>query len=217
MARVRAVADDEKLSKRHSILDATFRLFMDNTNELPSMSAIAKASGLAKGTLYLYFRAKEEIFLALLEESFGRMLDGVQGVLAVRQESTAGFIGAFLGGYLGVLRGEPSFLRLASMTNSVLEQNLDPEIAVKFKKQLAVRLQDIGSMVETSLPHLGKGEGAKLLLHVYAITIGLWQVLDCSKKIRSMLDDEIFSVLLADYFEELPIVLGQTLKGKLAG
>jgi AcrR family transcriptional regulator len=62
----------------HRFQDLTFAAF--------TMAALAREAGLAKGTLYLYFRTKEELFLALLENGFGawfdsmdRRLDNAQG------------------------------------------------------------------------------------------------------------------------------------------
>lgn len=72
--RLRAIDDNEKALKRQSILDAAARIFAKDLNNLPSVISIAKASGLAKGTVYLYFKTKEEIFLALLSEQYETLL-----------------------------------------------------------------------------------------------------------------------------------------------
>ncbi len=214
--RQRAIAEDEKLAKRQSILDAAQQLYLQNSRELPSVSRIAEASGLAKGTVYLYFRTKEEIFLALLDEQFHVLLQRVLNLFDAPQTSTGALIDAFLDTYIGFLREEPSFLRLAAMTNSVIEQNLDASIALDFKSRLIDKLLEIGQQLEFRAPQLHKGEGATTLLRVYGLTIGLWQMLDWPDNVKPLLEqNEKFKVLRPDFFAELPVALGQYLGGAL--
>ena len=100
--RQRAIAEDEKLAKRRSILDAALALYLENSRELPSVSRIAEASGLAKGTVYLYFRTKEEIFLALLD--LFRALTRDPAEATPRQRFMGGLL---LGAWIAVLPGKP--------------------------------------------------------------------------------------------------------------
>lgn len=214
--RQRAIAEDEKLAKRQSILDAAQKLYLQNSRELPSVSRIAEASGLAKGTVYLYFRTKEEIFLALLDEQFHSLLQSIMTLFDAPQTSTGALIDTFLETYVAFVRDEPGFLRLAAMANSVIEQNLDATIALDFKSRLIDKLLEIGQQLEFRAPQLRKGEGATVLLRVYALTIGLWQMLDWPDNVKPLLDQyEKFKVLRPDFFEELPVALGQYLGGAL--
>ena len=65
MAR-HATAIEDKQARRAAILRAATGLFVAGDGTLPSAAEIAAAAGLAKGTVYLYFRTKEEIFASLL-------------------------------------------------------------------------------------------------------------------------------------------------------
>jgi AcrR family transcriptional regulator len=60
----RAVSDEQKLERRAAILDATFALFAGSSSEAVAMADVAKKVGLAKGTISLYFRTRDESFLA---------------------------------------------------------------------------------------------------------------------------------------------------------
>src|SRR5918998_3245726 len=64
----RARQTDEKLERRRQILAAAEALFAEGTGELPSVQAIADRSGVAKGTVYLYFATVEDVFIALVGE-----------------------------------------------------------------------------------------------------------------------------------------------------
>lgn len=214
--RQRAIAEDEKLAKRQSILDAAMRLYLENSRELPSVSRIAETSGLAKGTVYLYFRTKEEIFLALLDDKFHALLQQIRALFDQPQSSTGALIDAFLTTYVEFLQTEPAFLRLAAMANSVIEQNLDANIALDFKSRLIDKLLEIGAQLELRAPQLNRGEGSSVLLRVYGLTIGLWQMLDWPDNVKPLLDQhDKFKLLRPDFFAELPVALGQYLGGAL--
>ncbi|WP_297924663.1 TetR/AcrR family transcriptional regulator [uncultured Agitococcus sp.] len=72
MAR-NAMTDADKLLRRADFINAAHQLFREQ-KILPSVADIAKSAGLAKGTVYLYFKTKEEIFIALLEDDFAKLL-----------------------------------------------------------------------------------------------------------------------------------------------
>ncbi|AZO95878.1 TetR/AcrR family transcriptional regulator [Halocella sp. SP3-1] len=56
------------------ITDAALRLFADRGYAETSMSSIAEEAGVSKGTLYLYFSSKEEMFREMIETGFEVML-----------------------------------------------------------------------------------------------------------------------------------------------
>ncbi|PZD95940.1 TetR family transcriptional regulator [Paenibacillus sambharensis] len=61
--------------KLEVILDAAFRLFGSSGFYETKMSEIADEAGIAKGTLYLYFTSKEELFTAVTKRDFDRFLE----------------------------------------------------------------------------------------------------------------------------------------------
>ena len=59
----RAYSDDAKQQREENIIEAAATLLMEKGYHAINMAEIARATGLAKGTLYLYFKTKEELFL----------------------------------------------------------------------------------------------------------------------------------------------------------
>lgn len=59
---------DEDSSKRRQILDGARRLFLDLGFDGASMGEIARAAGVSKGTLYVYFADKNRLFEAIVEQ-----------------------------------------------------------------------------------------------------------------------------------------------------
>lgn len=64
------------------ILDAALELFRQHGYRRTSMEDIAHAANVAKGTLYIYFKSKDELFEALARRLAGEVSHGVRDVLA---------------------------------------------------------------------------------------------------------------------------------------
>lgn len=60
--------EQKKKATRAAILNAAINLFGERGYERTSVSALAKAAGIGKGTIYSYFSSKNEILLAFCEE-----------------------------------------------------------------------------------------------------------------------------------------------------
>src|SRR3569623_953454 len=59
---------EENSSKRRQILDGARKVFMDLGFDGASMNEIARAAGVSKGTLYVYFTDKSRLFEAIVED-----------------------------------------------------------------------------------------------------------------------------------------------------
>jgi AcrR family transcriptional regulator len=59
---------DDDSSKRRQILDGARKVFMDLGFDGASMGEIARAAGVSKGTLYVYFADKNRLFEAIVEQ-----------------------------------------------------------------------------------------------------------------------------------------------------
>ena len=68
----RARSEEQKTLRRNAVLKVAELYFLEVGYEAFSMSHLAKRAGVAKGTLYLYFETREEIFLTLYEQSLIR-------------------------------------------------------------------------------------------------------------------------------------------------
>ncbi len=54
-------------AKRQQIIDGARRMFLAQGFDAASMNEIARQAGVSKGTLYVYFKSKEELFEAIVE------------------------------------------------------------------------------------------------------------------------------------------------------
>jgi AcrR family transcriptional regulator len=68
--------------KSREILDAATALFAANPFHEVKLDAVAATAGVGKGTLYLYWRSKEELYLAVIRRGFANVLDRIRRELA---------------------------------------------------------------------------------------------------------------------------------------
>ncbi|HEY8697249.1 MAG TPA: TetR/AcrR family transcriptional regulator [Rhizomicrobium sp.] len=66
-----------KDARPQEILDAALSLFAEKGFAATRMDDIASRAGVTKGTIYLYFQSKEEVFKSLVRESIGTTLSSV--------------------------------------------------------------------------------------------------------------------------------------------
>ncbi|MDQ0208745.1 TetR/AcrR family transcriptional regulator [Alkalicoccobacillus murimartini] len=64
-----------KKEKYHQILDAAVKVFAENGYHKSQVSKIAKVAGVADGTIYLYFKNKDDILISLFQEKLGELVE----------------------------------------------------------------------------------------------------------------------------------------------
>ncbi len=203
--RRRARNDEAKQSRRSAILATAWQLFQGMPYSAIAMAEVAERAGLAKGTLYLYFKTKEELFLALQEQQLADWFDEVDRALAAdRADWTSGDVVSLL---CGTLERRPGVARLLAILSPTLEQNIPFAEALRFKRQLAERLAGTGSLLERRLPFLAAG------LRCQALVVGLQHLADPAPVMRQVLAEP--GMALFDI--ELKRELNATLRALLLG
>jgi TetR/AcrR family fatty acid metabolism transcriptional regulator len=71
--------------KYKQIIDAAVIIIAENGYHQAQVSKIAKQAGVADGTIYLYFKNKEDILISLFEEKMGIFIDKIKEVIAGKQ------------------------------------------------------------------------------------------------------------------------------------
>ena len=71
--------------KRSQIIEGARRVFIDKGFEAASMNDITREAGVSKGTIYVYFANKEELFEALIEEERGTIFKNMYDMLDTRR------------------------------------------------------------------------------------------------------------------------------------
>lgn len=207
-ARARNPAD--KLARRESILAIAEGVLSRRQYGSLTMAEVADACGLAKGTLYLYFASKEELFLATLEREFARWFDDLGRELLRRAPVSAR---EFADAVARSLATRGTLADLLPLLHTVLEHNLAADTALRFKRMLRDKVVTGGALVEQVLPGLREGDGVRLLLRTHALVVGLRQLSDPPPDIQAVLALDELSALRVEFERELADALAAMAAG----
>lgn len=130
------------------------------------MSQVAREAKLAKGTLYLYFETKEELFLALLAEHLRVWFAACGQRLDEARPQTAHELCDVL---IESVRGQEALVRLLLLLNTVLRRQAGPGGEQHFRSELK---RGLGELL-AKLP-LAPKVGMRVFSQLYALTVG-WQ------------------------------------------
>ena len=77
LERVKAAPAEDEGAKRRQIIDGARAIFLAQGFDAASMNDIARAAGVSKGTLYVYFKHKEELFEAIVQQECDAQAEGI--------------------------------------------------------------------------------------------------------------------------------------------
>ncbi|TCV73445.1 TetR family transcriptional regulator [Neorhizobium sp. R1-B] len=83
-------AAGEDPAKREQIIDGASRVFMKLGFDAASMNDITREAGVSKGTIYVYFQNKEDLFAALVAREKERVTLRMRDILAGSEEVEVG-------------------------------------------------------------------------------------------------------------------------------
>lgn len=122
----RARTDAEKMARREHILTAARVLIAETGFDNVTMKALAQQAGLAKATLYLYVKTKEEVFALLLAEDFANFTSAILPALA---DDDALVLQMVFHAEKHVL-----FLPFLARLTTIIEANLSQQALITFKR-----------------------------------------------------------------------------------
>jgi len=206
----RARSPENKADRRNELLRVAAEVFDEVPYAKITIADVAARAGLAKGTVYLYFKSKEELFLGVLEallfawyDVVDERLDAAHGELSIDE----------LVEILRVADGAPIVTRLLALVSGVLEHNVSLEAASRYKPQLWMHMTKTGAKLEAKWPHFRKGEGFRFLGHLALFIIGARQLADLPPVIGHVIDTFGLSGFRFDFDEELENLVKIYLRG----
>ena len=142
----RARSAEQKELRRLAVLKAAEAYFHEVGYEAFSMAQLAKKTGVAKGTLYLYFNTREELFLTLYEQSLIRWSQVFIANLSASMTSKA-YAQAL---YLTAI-ADGTFLPLLIRLEHLIEHNVAIPRLIESKRAFIRQVKIIADPTSTSL------------------------------------------------------------------
>ena len=155
-------------ARRAEILDAALRVFGQYGFRRTSMDDIAREAQIGKGTIYLSFASKDEVFQALSQRLAQQMLAGA-GVASRQPGTTADKLAAmhtaWFGTYADTIRRSPHAADLLDAKHH-LSADLAADAATRYKRLVQNVLTEAAAAGELNLEPAGltTGTAAELLI-----------------------------------------------------
>src|SRR5437868_14412580 len=92
--------------KRTRIMDAAIKVFAERGFHSATVAEIARAAGVADGTIYLYFKSKDDLLLRLFDEKMTSLLEEARADLE-RESGAAGKLRRFIQLHLALVERNP--------------------------------------------------------------------------------------------------------------
>ena len=186
MGLKRSVTESEKLEKKCKIVAAARAAFEYLSFHDISMSFLAERTGLAKGTIYLYFETKESVFLSVLAHEIRNWF------LSMHQNPDLDFL--FQSGpnspmipekiaaiFAGSTKNNPKMVELLAFLKPVLEEKISPPEWAHFKDQVKAQMMEFSKILVSKGWFSHEKFAMRFVFQAYTGLIGMYQMSSISK------------------------------------
>ena len=136
----------DKRPKYKKIIDAAVIVIAENGYHAAQVSKIAKQAGVADGTIYLYFKNKEDILISLFKEKMGMHVEKIQQQLEGKKRASEKLY-TLIENHFSQLDADPHY---AIVTQLELRQT-NRDLRLKINHVLKQYLNIIDDIVQTGM------------------------------------------------------------------
>lgn len=137
---------NKRKPKYKQIIEAAVEVIAENGYHASQVSKIAKKAGVADGTIYLYFKNKEDILVSVFEEKMGQFIEQTENSIKQKEDANKKLL-ALIEMHFQQLASNP---HLAVVTQLELRQS-NPELRVKINQVLKPYLTLIDSIIKEGM------------------------------------------------------------------
>ena len=177
----------EKEQRRHEILKAAQRVFFRNGFEKTSMEMVAEECQLAKGTLYLYFKSKEELYVSLVQDGID-ILDAMMEREIQKQLPLEEKLLAMVKTYYDFTQSHHEHFAVFKMIDvGTLDGKVDQEKLDSIQRSRATAFERMKNVVSEAMKRgefKTKHEPQEIVMMLWAATFGA--IMMCGEKCQQL-------------------------------
>jgi AcrR family transcriptional regulator len=143
----------EKQSRRNEILQAAWQVFSSKDYDAATLDDIASVAELSKGTLYLYFQNKADLFFATLEMGVEKIFSIVQEVVSSEKDNPVIGLKKIIKRLLTFFEDNAGFFRIMFSERAHFELRAGVEDCSRFKERLAGLISDNFKIMSDYIQH----------------------------------------------------------------
>ncbi|MDX2437109.1 MAG: TetR/AcrR family transcriptional regulator [Acidobacteriota bacterium] len=171
MGKRRATTSGERAARRRHILSAAAALLEAWSVDDVNIDRIAERAGIAKGTVYLYFRTREELFLEVFDRHHALWLEAVETALgSAADELSPGDAGRI---FVASLTERPLLLRLYGRLGALLGGSVSPQAMQDFRLRQTTRLTSVAQVLHRRFPRLTIVQAQRWMFRMEVFVAGI--------------------------------------------
>lgn len=217
----RARTDEQRAQRRAVILRTAAAMLTEMPVAELSLNELSRRVGLAKSNVLRYFESREAVLLELLDQAVGDWLDDLacrlpeapdpsaDAGLPVRVDQVAAVMAR-------TLAERPVLCDLVGAQAAVLERNVSPTVAARFKRSAIASVGRLAELVGRSLPELGDDAPLRFAGATVMLVGALWAHTQPSAAMLAAYEAEPdLAALRLDFEATAAEMLGMLLSGLL--
>ena len=173
----RARSEEQREARRQAILGTAAAMLAEMPVADVTLNELSRRAGLAKSNVLRYFESREAVLLELLDAAWQGWLvqldrelaDGVDPAAPVMVRS-----GQLAAAIAASLAGRPTLCDLVGAQAAVLERNVSPDVAARYKRASLAGITALGALILRCVPELGEQDAVKLAGVTILTTGALW-------------------------------------------
>ncbi|MFZ0118856.1 MAG: TetR family transcriptional regulator, partial [Pseudonocardiaceae bacterium] len=165
MSFKRAHSEEQRTERRRMILDTAAAMLTEMPVAQVSLNELSRRVGLAKSNVLRYFESREAVLLELLDAASREWLELLGDTLtaAVDTGAAASECGDQLAATLAAsLAARPVLCDLISTQAAVLEHNVSPQVAARYKRAAIANVGVLARLIRQHLSELGEHDAQRL-------------------------------------------------------
>jgi TetR/AcrR family fatty acid metabolism transcriptional regulator len=190
------IANRRDQTKYEAILSAAVQVMAASGYHHAQISRIAKAAGVADGTVYLYFKNKEDILVSLLRQTIGQIVQ--KGTVRLQQErQAAAKLRALVHLYFDELGSDWNLAMVTQVHLRQVDANIRREIGEIMKPfyNALDEIVELGVHEGMFRPHMNRRIARRMIFGTMDETVTAW-VLPGGKYDLKSLANDVVDVLL---------------------
>lgn len=172
----RARSEPQREQRRQAILDTAARMLEEMPVAEVSLNELSRRVGLAKSNVLRYFESREAVLLDLLDRAWKEWLAALPALLGAAVDEKAAEVR--VEGVATVLSRSLAerrvFCDLLSAQAAVLERNVSPEVAARYKRAALADVDAMADLVRRQLPELAAHDAQRLCAMIVLSVGAVW-------------------------------------------
>ncbi|MFF9492697.1 TetR/AcrR family transcriptional regulator [Streptomyces flaveolus] len=169
----RARSEEQREVRRQAILDTAAAMLEEMPIGEISLNELSRRVGLAKSNVLRYFESREAILLELLDRAWRQWVADLPALVhaGMDQDAPVSRRGEQFAAVIAASLAQRRVLcDLLSAQAGVLEHNVSPQVAARYKRAAVANVADIAALAHQHLPELG--DSAPRLTAAMIMTVG---------------------------------------------